>query len=150
MKPLFVLIVVFILFLVATKLIKGQCDVNLSGRAALAAMFIFTSIGHFVFTKGMSLMMPDIIPYKFQIIIASGILELVFACAVLFLHDRFAGWIIIAFLILVLPANIKAAFENINYETAEHNGSGLKYLFWFRIPFQLFLIGWIYFFLIRK
>ena len=60
------------------------------------------------------------------------------------------GWILILiFFIAILPANIKAAMENINYQTGELDGNGPDYL-WFRIPFQILLIVWVYFTTIRS
>jgi uncharacterized membrane protein len=44
---------------------------------------------------------------------------------------------------LLLPANIKAAKEHIDYQKGNFEGSGLKYL-WFRMPLQILFILWIY------
>ncbi|HEY0749772.1 MAG TPA: hypothetical protein VGD26_01375, partial [Chitinophagaceae bacterium] len=55
MQPLIVLITVFIISLVATKIIRGQYSLALSGRVALSMMLVFTAIAHFVFTKGMAM-----------------------------------------------------------------------------------------------
>jgi hypothetical protein len=49
----------------------------------------------------------------------------------------------------MLPANIKAAINNINYQTGALNGNGPSYL-WFRIPLQLFFIFWVYHFAFLK
>jgi hypothetical protein len=45
----------------------------------------------------------------------------------------------------MLPANIYAAMNHIDYETGENNGKGPAYL-WFRIVVQLFFIAWIGYF----
>jgi hypothetical protein len=43
------------------------------------------------------------------------------------------------------PGNIKAAVNHIDYQKGTNNGPGPTYL-WFRIPLQLFFIGWVCFF----
>ena len=64
MKPLFVLLGAFIISLLVTKLFTKTFDYPLSGRIAMAVMLIFTAIGHFAFTKGMTMMLPDFIPFN--------------------------------------------------------------------------------------
>ena len=64
MKPL---VVLFASFLIATFLIKvtyKEYDFALSSRVAMSIMLWFTAIGHFAFTKGMSMMIPQFIPFK--------------------------------------------------------------------------------------
>jgi len=53
------------------------------------------------------------------------------------------AWLLILFFILMLPANIKASIENLNYQTGTYDGNGLSYL-WFRIPLQILFITWVY------
>ena len=116
----------------------------------MAAMLLFTAMGHFMFTEGMAAMMPDFVPFKKEMVYATGVLEILFAIGLLIpiLKIRTA-WLLILFFILILPANIKAAAENINYQTGELNGNGLDYL-WFRIPLQIFFILWVYFTTIKR
>jgi len=59
---------------------------------------------------------------------------------------RLTGIYLIAFLILVLPANIYAAINRV--EMGGHS-MGPPYLF-IRIPLQLILIIWTYWFAVRK
>lgn len=150
MKPLFVLLGVFIACLLITKLIRGNYEIALSGRIALSAMLVFTAIGHFIFTKGMSLMMPDGIPYREEVIYFTGILELVIAVGLLLEnYSVVSAWVLIVFLLLVLPANIYACVKELDYQNATFDGNGLAYL-WFRIPLQLFFIAWTYFAVLHR
>lgn len=150
MKPLFVLLGVFIACLLITKLIRGNYEIALSGRIALSAMLVFTAIGHFIFTKGMSLMMPDGIPYREEVIYFTGILELVIAVGLLLEnYSVVSAWVLIVFLLSVLPANIYACFKELDYQNATFDGNGLAYL-WFRIPLQLFFIAWTYFAVLHR
>ncbi|ETN96948.1 membrane protein [Zhouia amylolytica AD3] len=150
MKPLIILIISFIISLAAIKLNKKQIDYQLAARIAMSCMLIFTAIGHFMFTKGMTAIIPDPIPFKSQMVIATGILEIVLAITLLLpKFQQLTAWILIVFFILIVPANIKAAIQQINYQTGTLNGPGPTYL-WFRIPLQLLFILWIYLSAIRK
>lgn len=145
MKPLFVLIFGFLISLAAIKILKQEYKLNLAARIAMTLMLIFTAIGHFIFTKGMAMMIPKFIPFKISLIYITGIFEIIIAIGLLFenLKTTF-GWTLIIFLVLMLPANIYAALNNVNYQEATYNGSGISYL-WFRIPLQLLFIIWTYF-----
>jgi len=149
MKPLFVLIIVFIVSSLIIRLLKGEMDDALAGKIALALMLVFTSLGHLLYTDGMTLMLPEFIPFKKEMIYATGLVE-VMAAIGLFVPQvsRITGLLLIVFFLLILPTNIRANLKHINYETATFNGPGPSYL-WFRIPFQLLLIAWTYYFVIR-
>ena len=150
MKPLFVLIGSFLLTLLLLKVSRGKVDYSLAGRIAMSIMLIFTAIGHFVFVEGMSAMVPNFLPAKTGIVYFTGALEIFFAIGLLIPgYKAFVGWALILFFLLVLPANIKAAMEHINYQTGGTDGSGPSYL-WFRIPFQAGLIAWVFFSAIRR
>ena len=148
MKPLIVLIVVFLLALLFT-IVERDVDYFFSGRLAMAVMLLFTSIGHFKFTEGMSMMMPPFIPSRKLLVYITGFIEIAAAIALLIPSSaKPAGWFLIAFFVVLLPANIYAAIKRVNYEKGTYDGPGPLYL-WFRIPLQLFLIGWVYYFVIR-
>ena len=117
---------------------------------AMAVMLVFTSIGHFMYTKGMSMMLPSFIPFKTEFVYATGFIELLAAIGLMIPSIRKpVAWLLIIFLILVLPANIYAAIHGIDYQEGSNNGPGLAYL-WFRVPLQLLFIFWVYFFAIRR
>lgn len=144
MKPLVVLLVGFLVATMAHKLIKNEYDLALSARIAIATMFWFTAVGHFAFTKGMSMMIPPIVPFKTSVIYLTGVFEIVLGIGLLI--PRFqvlSGWALIAFLVLMLPGNVYAAMHHVNFQKGTFDGPGLTYL-WFRIPLQLLFIGWTY------
>ncbi|MXN91138.1 hypothetical protein GR160_07830 [Flavobacterium sp. Sd200] len=144
MKPLLVLLCLFGLSLVATAMLWGTLNFAFSGKAALAGMLLFTASAHFVFTRGMTMMVPAFIPYKKQIVHLTGVLEIAGAAALFISRISIVtGWLLIAFFIVLLPANIYAAIHHIDYQKGSYNGKGLSYL-WFRIPLQLFFIFWTY------
>lgn len=150
MKPLFVLIIVFILSLFSIKLFNGIYNISLSGRIAMAVMLVFTAFGHFKFTKGMAMMLPKTIPYKIEIIYVTGFIEMLGGIALLITPIyKIDAWLLMLFFMLILPTNIYAAVHHINLEKADNSGSGTKYL-WFRIPLQLFFIAWVWYFALYK
>lgn len=149
MKPLFVLFSVFAVTLMVNKFIYGSFNIQLSARISMCAMLIFTAIGHFVFTKGMVMMMPKFIPYKVGLVHLTGVLEIILGVALIFPSTKvFSAWMLIVFFLLILPANIKASIEHIDIQKATFTGNGLSYL-WFRIPLQALFIVWIYLSAIR-
>ncbi|MCD8739925.1 hypothetical protein LT679_04875 [Mucilaginibacter roseus] len=150
MKPLFILLAVFAISCIVYKITSADFNINLSGTIALSIMLLFTAGGHFAFTKGMVMMIPSFIPLRRELVYATGILEIVFAIALLIPSWRTpAAWLLIFFLILILPSNIYAAINKVDYQKATFNGNGLNYL-WFRIPLQILFIWWTYFFAISK
>jgi len=149
MKPLVVLVCVFAVSLLVTKLFKQHIDYKLSGKIALAAMLLFTSLGHFLYAKGMTMMLPDFIPFRSELIFLTGFVEIAAAIGFFIPGLRgFTGILLIVFFVLVLPSNIYATIKQLNYETGTFDGKGISYL-WFRIPFQALLILWTYFFVMK-
>ncbi len=145
MKPLIVLIAVSIIASFALKLINGIYNIPLSARIGMSVMLLFTAIGHFMFSDGMSMMIPDVISLKKEIVYFTAIVEIAGAIGLHVPQFRtVTAWLLIIFFILILPANIKASIEQIDYQKATFNGKGLIYL-WFRIPLQILFILWVYF-----
>lgn len=144
MKPLFVLLGTFITSLLVIKGITHEFDFPLSGRIAMSAMLVFTAIGHFAFTKGMTMMVPDSIPFKTEIVYATGAAESMAAIMLLIpVFQVWTGWLLILFFIVLLPGNINAALRHIDYQKGTFDGPGPGYL-WIRIPLQLLFMIWTY------
>nr|WP_299073642.1 DoxX family protein [uncultured Allomuricauda sp.] len=144
MKPLLVLLLSFTISIFAVKIFKKEYDFAISARIAMSAMLVFTAIGHFVFTKGMSMMIPKFIPFKESFVYLTGLFEILIAIGLLI--PRFiyiSGWALLIFLLLMLPANIYASIHHVNYQKGTFDGHGLPYL-WFRIPLQILFIVWTY------
>ena len=149
MKPLIVLLLSFTISLFVIKIINNEYDFKLSARIAMSIMLVFTAIGHFAFTKGMSMMIPKFIPYKETFVYLTGVFEILLAISLLIPRLKYiSGWTLIIFLLLMLPANIYASINNVNYQKGTFDGNGLGYL-WFRIPLQFLFIAWTYISTIR-
>jgi uncharacterized membrane protein len=109
-------------------------------------MLLFTSLGHFIFTVPMAKMLPSSVSFRNEIVIITGLLEVIGAAGLVIEETRLlTSWFVITFFILILPANIYAASKNVNYTKETNDGPGVKYL-WFRIPLQLFFIAWVAYF----
>ncbi|WP_119792605.1 DoxX family protein [Flavobacterium anhuiense] len=144
METLIVLFGVFIATLLIVWLTTKRFELAFASRLAMAVMLVFTAIGHFVFAKGMAMMI-SFLPWANAIVFVTGIIELIAAIGLLLPKTKvLTGKLLILFFILLLPANIYAAIHNINLQTADYTGKGLSYL-WIRIPMQLLFIAWVYF-----
>lgn len=144
MKPLIVLLVSFIISVLLIKAITATYNFTLAARVAMATMLLFTAIGHFAFTKGMSMMIPKCIPFKEGLVYVTGVFEILVAIGLLIPRFKsLSGWALIVFLLLMLPANVYASMHHVNYQKGTFDGNGLLYL-WFRIPLQIVFIVWTY------
>jgi uncharacterized membrane protein len=144
MEPLIVLTAVFTISLIVNRIVFKKYNTVLSARIALSVMLLFTAIGHFIFTAGMMMMIPDVIPFKREVVIFTGIFEIAAAVGLhLPKYRQLTAWLLILFFIAVLPANIKAAIEQVDYRDATNIGNDITYL-WFRVPLQILFIIWTY------
>src|SRR5688572_30328446 len=105
MAPLIVLLATFaILYAVNKLLLQGRLSTSLIGRISMSAMLLVTGIAHFTTTDLMVEMMPDMVPFKREMVYFTGVCEL--AAAVGLLWDktvRLASILLIIFFIAVLP-----------------------------------------------
>ncbi|MHA4740180.1 DoxX family protein [Dyadobacter sp. MSC1_007] len=149
MAVLIVLLVTFLGTLGITWATSGAPAYILSGNIAMCIMLFFTALGHFKFPEGMKMMIPPFIPFKKAMVFITGLMEIAAGIALLFPATRYmAGVFLILFFVMLLPANIYAAIHHIDYQKGTYDGKGLSYL-WFRVPMQLFLIAWVWYFAIE-
>ena len=143
MKALIVLIIAFGIGIVTIKIGWSHYDVALAARIAMSVMLLFTSLGHFMFRKGMAMMIPGFVPFKQTMVFLTGFFEIAAAITLPFSNLRIiTGWLLVVFFLLMLPANINAAIKHIDYEKGTYEGKGIKYL-WFRVPLQILFIAWV-------
>jgi uncharacterized membrane protein len=150
MKPIIVLLSVFLVASFVLKLATQNYALLLSAKIAMCAMLCFTAIGHFAFTKGMRMMIPSIVPFKTEIVYLTGILEITLGIGLLIPSlGVYVGWGLIMFFILLVPANVYAAIHQVDYQKGSYGGKGISYL-WFRIPLQMLFMVWVYLSTIKK
>ncbi|MCT3834151.1 DoxX family protein [Elizabethkingia anophelis] len=147
MKLLSILFSVFIIALLGTKIIQGEWNWIFSGNLGMAVFIIFTGFSHFKFQKGMALMIPDFIPYKMFWVYFTGVLEIAAGIGLMIPQLReITAILLIVFYTVVFIANINSSKKRINIFKADYTGPGMKYLYKERIPMQIILIVWTWYF----
>lgn len=108
-----------------------------SARDALSLMLVFTGISHFTSMKeDFVRMMPPSIPWPRGIVYFTGICEIAGAAGLLIPELRHsAAYALIAFFVVVLPANIHAARAGVTLR-----GKPATNL-WLRVPMQVLFIA---------
>jgi uncharacterized membrane protein len=146
MKPLFVLLVVFGITAAISKIFYHQWNSVFAGNLSMSIMLFFTAMAHFAFNKGMGMMLPPSIPFKKVIVYITGLIEILAGVGLLIKPCRHTtSVLLVIFFIMILPANVYAAINKVNYEKGNYSGNDLKYL-WFRIPLQIFFVEWVCYF----
>jgi len=147
MKLLSILFITFILALAGSRLIQGSWDLPFAGNLGMAVFIIFTGFSHFKFQKGMVLMMPDFIPAKMFWVYFTGVLEIAAGVGLMIPSLReLTSILLIIFYILVFAANINSSRKNVNIFKGDYSGPGMIYLYKERLPMQVILIAWTYYF----
>lgn len=146
MQLLFLLLLLLVPYLTLSLLgrwfPKLQIRPPLRGRVGLSIFFAFTAVGHFIRTEQMAAMLPPSTPYRVELIYLTGLFELLGAIAIWIpALTKITGVCLMLMMILVLPANIYSAISRVDFGG---HAAGPVYLL-LRIPFQLFVIWWIYF-----
>ena len=150
MKPLIVLLIVFLISTGIAYMGDGDPKLIFSGNLSMAIMLFFTAMAHFKFTNGMVMTLPAFVPAKRFLIYFTGLLEAAFGILILIPACRhITGIALIIFFILLLPANIYGAIKRVNLEKGNYTGKGLRYL-WLRIPLQIFFIAWVWTFTVDQ
>lgn len=147
MKLLLLLPITFLSVIVTTRFTAGDYDHVFAGNAAMAVYMIFTGVAHFKYVKGMVMMIPDIFPAKTALVYITGLFEIAAGIGLLFYTVRELSAIgLIIFLILVFWANVNSSRKKVNLFKADYSGPGMAYLYRERIPMQVILIVWTWFF----
>ena len=142
-----VLLSVFIVTWGLLAIAQRPHQIRTAGCLAFAALFLFTGVSHFALADGMVQMLPAWVPGRYPIIYLTGIMEIVLGLG--FLRPavrRQSGLLTLTFLMAVLPSNIYAAWNSVDFGG---NINGPRYLL-FRVPLQLFLLWWVWFMAVRR
>ena len=104
-----------------------------------AAFFVLAGFNHFINPAFYLKIVPPYLPWHAALVYASGVCEI--ALGLLLLTRRFmraAAWGLAALLVAVFPANVHMALNHGLYP--EYSVAAL----WLRLPLQLLLIAWAY------
>jgi uncharacterized membrane protein len=108
------------------------------GRVALATMFLFAAMGRLVNPDGLVAMLPDYLPLRREAVYVSGLFEVLGAIGLLVPGTRrLAGLGLVALLLVVFPANINVAVNNLQVP----GFSGDPLYQWLRLPVQFVVIA---------
>lgn len=147
MKLLSILFLAFIMSLVGSKLFQGSWNFLFAGNFSMAAFIIFTGFAHFKFQKGMALMIPEFIPAKMFWVYFTGILEIAAGIGLMIPSIReITAILLLIFFVLVFVANINSSQKKINLFKADYTGPGMNYLYKERLPMQIILLVWTWYF----
>lgn len=106
----------------------------------LAVFFFAAGLMHFIHDDSFAVIVPPILPFKYEIVWLTGLMELAFALGLLWPKFRaVTGYGLGAYLLAVLPANIYMALEGIGFGDAVISPSAL----WIRVALQFPLIALI-------
>ena len=98
-------------------------------------------INHFVMPRAYENIMPDFLPAHRELVYASGLAEIAGALATLHPRTRRAGgWLLIATLIAVFPANIYMAVNSERYPDVPGGSAALLA----RLPLQVLFLYWVW------
>lgn len=106
MAPLITLLVTFALAGLALRKRKSW---RLAGRIAMAAMLVMTGVAHFTRTEALAEMVPPVLPLPVALVYVTGVAEFLFAAVLLLYGTPIAGWVLAAFFLALLPANVYSA-----------------------------------------
>ena len=110
-------------------------------RILFSALFLVSGIYHFVNPDLYRLMMPEYLPWHLALIYLSGAAEVLLGAMLLAARwSQLAGWGLIALLVAIFPANVHMAVHTDRYPWLS------PLLLWMRLPLQLLLIAWAYYY----
>lgn len=107
-------------------------------RWLLAAFYALAGVGHLLATDAMVRIVPHWVPWPREVVLATGVLELVGAAALLTTRWRVAaGWAFAAYALCVWPANVQHAIIDLG------SGTGLPWWYHYpRLALQPAIIWW--------
>lgn len=109
-----------------------------TSQRLLAAFWIVAGVNHFVNPKVYEAIMPDYLPAHRELVLWSGVAEIIGGLAVLTRRTRypFARWWILGVLAAVYPANVHMALNPERYKQIPQPA------LWARLPLQFAAAWW--------
>ncbi|BDA69055.1 hypothetical protein CAL7716_032210 [Calothrix sp. PCC 7716] len=104
---------------------------------------VVVGILHFTHTGGFEKIIPDFLPYHLPLVYGSGFLEVLAGVGLLIPSvSRFAARFLVVFYIVIFPANLYQALNNIEVAGLPHDPP----LIWLRFPFLALIVTWAWWF----
>jgi len=109
----------------------------------MAALYVAAGVMHFVNPGFYVQIMPPYLPWHWELVYLSGVIEIVLGVLLVIpATQRAAAWGIILLLIAVFPANLHMAMANVQFDPPSPLGQPSETANWIRLPMQLVLILW--------
>ncbi len=110
-------------------------------RWVLTVFLVAAGANHFIATPTYLGMMPALLPAPLALVYISGVAEILCGLGLILpATRRFAAWSSIALFVAIMPANVNMAVNHLPLGTSEVPTWAL----WARLPLQLVLIAWAY------
>jgi uncharacterized membrane protein len=114
----------------------------------MGLFYVVAGVNHFLNPDFYVAIMPPYLPAHLELVYLSGVAEIALGVAVLIPRYRvLAAWGLIALLIAVFPANLHVALHDI---PVGGSTEGLGIWNWVRLPLQLVLIAWAWWYTRRE
>lgn len=118
---------------------------GLAAKILFALFFVAAGVNHFINPAFYLNIMPPYLPWHYALVIVSGVAEVVLGVGLLIPKtSRYAAWGLILLLIAIFPANIHMATHPELYPNIP------PIALWLRLPLQLLLILWAYWYTRRS
>ncbi len=105
----------------------------------MSAFYVANGVNHFISPDVYLQIIPDFVPAPLAVVYVSGLAEILLGVGVLFGPTRMmAAWGLIVLLLVVVPANINVAVNDLVFLGEEPN----SLVNWLRLPVQAVLIVW--------
>ncbi len=110
----------------------------------LGVFFVGAGVSHFTQTAFFTEIVPPYLPAPLLLVCVSGVAEIALGTLVLIpATRRLAAWGLIALLIAVFPANVHMAINDVHPAHAPAwMGEPTTLALWLRLPLQLVMIAW--------
>jgi len=132
------------LLLLAGYLFRVPClqQLQTDARIAASVMFILIGVMHLAKPYKLTYMIEGILPYAYELVMISGVLEILLGIGLCFPATRaYAGWGLIVLLVLMFPANIHVAVKQL---PAPGGLPAAPWYTWSRLAFQPVYILWVW------
>lgn len=112
-------------------------------RWLLAAFLIAAGVMHFVDPWFFVQIMPPYVPWHWELVYLSGVIEIALGIALLVRSTRrAAAWGAIALFVAVFPANLHMAMANVQFDPVPAMGQPSRTAAWLRLPMQIVFMAW--------
>jgi len=109
-----------------------------AARLAMAVAMMFSGVSHFADTAAFVQLLPEWVPGRTPLILATGVLEILLGVGLLTRRRRReVALLLVAYLVAVFPANVYVAVADVPLDGL---GGGNP---WLRLPFQAVYIIWV-------